>query len=108
MHLLTNAVRAAGDGGHVEIATRHEADTVTITVADDGPGLTAAQLARIFEPDFSRGGRRVKAGLGLFLSQGIAHRHGGRIAATSEPGRGSVFRLHLPAARDGRLRAARD
>ena len=81
--------KSDGDsGGHSE---------VVLSVRDDGRGIEPAVLPRLFEPfeqaDPSVGG----LGIGLALCRQIAHAHGGRLTAHSDgPGRGSVFRLHLP------------
>jgi signal transduction histidine kinase len=67
-------------------------------VADDGPGIAAAELAEIFER-FERGsGQQARPGfgLGLPLAREIARAHGGRIEAASEPGKGATFSVWLP------------
>ena len=75
---------------------------VRVTVADKGMGISPSDQARIFEP-FYRGGEAVEAGiqgagLGLSLVQRIVEAHGGRVVVKSEPGSGSEFIVHLPAA----------
>jgi two-component system OmpR family sensor kinase len=75
---------------------------VRVEVSDDGPGLPAAERARIFEP-FFRGARAQEAqlpgvGLGLHLVRRAAAAHGGRVEVRSGPGGGSIFALVLPAA----------
>jgi signal transduction histidine kinase/CheY-like chemotaxis protein len=72
-----------------------EGEHVFLEVSDDGCGMDAATRARIFEPFFST--KAAGRGLGLAAVQGIVRGHRGALTVTSEPGRGSVFRLLLPA-----------
>lgn len=67
----------------------------TITVADTGPGLEPADLARIFEPFFTR--KPGGTGLGLAVTRRIVEAHGGRVVVQSRPGEGSAFTVVLPA-----------
>jgi CheY-like chemotaxis protein len=67
-----------------------------ITVSDTGHGMTAAVLARIFEPFFSTKPRDRGSGLGLAVVYGIIRQHGGHIAARSEPGQDTEFVVLLP------------
>ncbi len=73
---------------------------LTIHISDNGIGMDAATARRVFEPftqgDSSKTRRFGGTGLGLALSQRLAHLMGGRIAVRSEPGQGSVFTLELP------------
>ncbi|MCA9679177.1 MAG: PAS domain S-box protein [Kofleriaceae bacterium] len=114
LNLITNAMQALGDrGGTVTISTRRArldvddvrgvagqplpaGDFVVLEVRDDGVGMDAETCMRVFEPFFTtkRGGR----GLGLAAVHGIVRSHGGSIEATSAPGRGSTFTVHLPIA----------
>ena len=77
-------------------------DSVTITIEDRGPGISAADLPHIFEP-FFRGRAATDAqiqgsGLGLALVKHIVEAHGGAIEVDSAPAQGSTFRLLLPRA----------
>ncbi len=67
-------------------------------IADDGPGIAAADLAHIFEPRFTRRADNLGAGagLGLPITRGIAERWGGAIDAESVPGQGATFLVRLP------------
>lgn len=103
-NLIGNALKhAAREGGRVTIAlgTRRAAEPprewATIDVADDGPGIPPEQIPQIFD-EFRRadGGSGNGAGIGLAISQRIAHALGGRITVESEVGAGSVFTLWLP------------
>jgi two-component system OmpR family sensor kinase len=94
-NLLSNAFRWTPEGGRVELALSQENGSVSVDVADTGPGIAAAERERIFRPFWSRddGG----TGLGLAIAHELAAALGGRIELESEPGHGSTFRLVLPA-----------
>lgn len=92
-----NAVDAARLGGNVWLEARRLSDGGTeLVVSDDGVGMTEDQMNRLFEPFFSTKGD-LGNGLGLYISQEIAERHGGKIRCESVPGNGSVFYVSLPA-----------
>jgi signal transduction histidine kinase/ActR/RegA family two-component response regulator len=69
-----------------------------ITVSDTGQGMAPPVLERIFEPFFSTKSREKSYGLGLAVVYGIVRQHGGYVAASSNPGQGSEFRVLLPCA----------
>jgi two-component system, NtrC family, sensor kinase len=101
LNLLMNALEATGPGGEVMIFGRRAFDRVELTVADSGRGMDAETLRHAFEPFFTT--RRGVAGepgtgLGLWIVQAIVTRHGGSVSAASDGlGKGSVFRVELPA-----------
>jgi signal transduction histidine kinase len=70
-------------------------DLVEITVADTGVGISAENLAQVFEPYFTT--KEVGIGLGLALTKQILDQHGAHIELSSEPGKGTMVRLELPA-----------
>jgi signal transduction histidine kinase len=98
-NLLDNAVRYGGpNAAPARITTRAEDHEALVEVIDDGPGIAAADLERIFEP-FHRvhaaAGGPEGSGLGLAIARSLAERNGGRLTATSQPGSGATFRLSL-------------
>ena len=101
-NLLSNAVKYNRPGGQVRCAVRARSPgLVDIAVADDGQGLTAAQLSNLFQP-FNRLGHEhgdvEGTGLGLVISRRLAEAMGGVLTAASTQGQGAVFTLTLPAA----------
>ena len=101
VNLLTNAHKYSPAGGRIEVALRREDGTAVIDVSDEGVGISAEMLPRVFDlfVQADRGLDRSQGGLGIGLS--VAHRlvqmHGGEIEATSEGlGHGSTFRVRLP------------
>jgi two-component system, OmpR family, sensor histidine kinase KdpD len=102
-NLLENALKFSGPDGHVSARARNEGGDVEVAIEDDGPGIPAADLPRVFDP-FYRASRtdRVTAGsgLGLAIAQGLTQAMGGRIAAQSPiaNGRGTRISLRFPAA----------
>jgi len=102
-NLLNNAAKYTPEGGNITIATARDGDEATIRVRDDGMGIPAEMLAKVFELftqvdrslDRSQGG----LGIGLTLVQRLVEMHGGRVEVASEgPGCGSEFTLRLPVA----------
>lgn len=101
VNLLGNAVKYSHPDGRVDIAASLEGGRVRITVTDAGIGIPPDELPHIFG-DFYRGTGGTAAGMGVGLGLAITRRiieaHDGTITAESVPGRGSTFRLTLPAA----------
>jgi signal transduction histidine kinase/ActR/RegA family two-component response regulator len=102
-NLLTNAAKYTEPGGHVVVSGRLEGETVVIECQDDGIGMSAELLPRVFDL-FVQGERGLDRrqgglGLGLALSRALVERHGGAIDAKSDGrGRGSTFTVRLPIA----------
>jgi signal transduction histidine kinase len=99
LNLLLNAGDALGGRGHVRISARAAPGGVEVLVADDGPGIPAADLPRVFEPFFTTKGAGQGTGLGLALSQAAVESFGGELRAANAAAGGAVFTLRLPAAR---------
>jgi PAS domain S-box-containing protein len=97
INLVTNACHAVGAGGRVRVATRTApSGDVEIEVEDDGDGMTAEQLAHIFEPFYSTKKAGSGTGLGLSIVKNIVETHRGSIEVSSTKGEGSVFVVRLP------------
>ncbi len=100
VNLLGNALKYTSPGGTVLVHALNRAGTVALEVQDDGPGIAAADIPRIFDR-FIRVGRPGAApgsGIGLALAKELTELHGGRLVCESEEGRGSTFRASWPAA----------
>jgi len=96
-NLLLNALQAmAEQGGRLTVRLEADAANARVHVDDTGPGIPAERLARIFEPFYSTKLASGGTGLGLAISYDIVRRHGGSLAAASEPGRGTRFTVELP------------
>ncbi|KAB2888042.1 MAG: response regulator [Desulfobulbaceae bacterium] len=112
MNLCTNAFQALREqGGRLQIRlekgilNQEEAQAlnlkegchVQLTVSDDGPGIPAEIIDKIFDPFFSTKDKTEGTGLGLAVVHGIVKAHQGGVKVESEPGRGTTFRLYFPA-----------
>lgn len=93
-NLILNAVTAIKGEGRIVLTTRAGDKAVTVTVADNGPGILREHLGRIFDPLFTT--NPESTGLGLSICAEILQRLGGRISVSSEPGKGSSFVVELP------------
>ena len=92
MNLISNAYDAMPDGGELEISTDVTArGCVKIVIRDTGCGIPEEDLSRVFDPFFTTKDPGKGTGLGLSICNSIAHRHNGRIEATSEIGEGTTF-----------------
>jgi signal transduction histidine kinase len=102
LNLLVNAARAIPEGHadqhEVRVVTRNEEGTVVVEVHDTGQGIAPERLGRIFDPFFTTRPEGKGLGLGLSISHSLVTRMGGELTVESEPGRGSLFRVRLPAA----------
>ena len=101
-NLLNNAAKYTPDGGVLRLRASRDADVVTISVLDDGTGIDADLLPRVFDlfTQATQTSDRAKGGLGLGLAivKSLVELHGGSVFAKSEgPGKGSEFVIHLPA-----------
>ncbi|MFL6263585.1 MAG: ATP-binding protein [Thermoanaerobaculia bacterium] len=108
-NLLRNAVKFTGRQGHVEISARRRDGEAVVLVSDDGAGISADLLPRIFdlfvqgEQGLDRSGAGL--GIGLTLVRSLVEMHGGRVEARSDgPGQGSEFEVRLPLTPAGRGR----
>jgi signal transduction histidine kinase len=103
-HLLSNAVKFTEAGGTVTAgASLVSGGGLLLFVHDTGIGIPEADLDRVFEPftqlDSSLARRFQGTGLGLYVSRALVAGHGGALALRSEPGKGTIAEIHLPADR---------
>jgi signal transduction histidine kinase len=108
IHLVMNACEAMPHGGIVELETRLVRNTtegapawlstgtyVCMSVSDTGEGIDPGVVGQIFEPFFTT--KETASGLGLAVVWGVVKQHEGRVEVTNQPGRGTTFRVYLPA-----------
>ncbi|MGB5105697.1 MAG: PAS domain S-box protein [Candidatus Zixiibacteriota bacterium] len=101
LNLIINASQAILERGKIEIRIEKSADDVLVRISDNGIGISAENLRRIFDPFFSTKGVWGKdavqgTGLGLSVCRNIVNSFGGEISAESAIGRGSTFTISLP------------
>ncbi len=101
LNLTQNAIRYSPASADIDVLLRHRDGQAVLSVADHGCGIPASDLPHIFEPFYRADPARARdtggSGLGLAIADQIVRAHGGRIAVTSTPGRGTVFTMYLPA-----------
>jgi signal transduction histidine kinase len=99
-NLIKNAIMFTNEGGHVFVQVEQVPGYVKISVIDDGIGIPAADLTRIFERFYQVESHLTRKhggmGLGLSVSKVMVEMHGGRLWAESEEGKGSSFTILLP------------
>jgi len=98
-NLLTNAAHAAGSGGNIRLTSRVKRGALEVIVEDNGAGISPEAAGRIFEPFFTTKPTGHGVGLGLSVSLGIVHAHGGTLTAENRPadaGGGARFVLRIP------------
>ena len=103
VNLITNALQAlpperSSDQNLIRITTTDEGDDVVIDVEDNGIGMTADVMRRVFDPFFTTHPVGSATGLGLTAAHNVVKGMGGRLTVESEQGRGSHFRVVLPVA----------
>lgn len=98
MAVMLNAVDAMDAGGTLGVRARRGArpDEVAIEIEDTGVGIPLAEQGKIFDPFYTTKAPGRGTGLGLSICYGIVQEHRGRLEVSSQPGRGSVFRIVLP------------
>jgi len=96
LNLITNAAQAMKDFGQIRLSTRHLGDFVEIDIADNGVGMSAATMKKIFEPFYTTKASGEGTGLGLAICDKIIKAHGGSISVQSAEGTGTTFTLRLP------------
>jgi signal transduction histidine kinase len=97
LNLVLNAIQAMPGGGRLTLRTSSSEERVVTEIVDTGVGIPSELRDRVFDPFFTTREVGQGTGLGLSVSYGIVTAHGGSIDVESEPGRGAVFRVTLPA-----------
>lgn len=99
-NLISNALNFTKPNGKIDIYASHKNDNVEITVSDNGIGMNADTMGKLFriDSDFTMPGTLNErgSGLGLILCKEFVEKHGGKIKVESEEGRGSDFKIILP------------
>jgi PAS domain S-box-containing protein len=99
-NIIANAIKYSPDKTTITIETSSDSEALNITIRDEGDGIPADQLPRIFEKFYRAPQRRSRenpgTGLGLSLTQEIIEMHGGYITVESELGKGSIFTVSVP------------
>ena len=98
--IARNAVEAMPGGGRIHARVRTDGDRVILAVADEGHGIPPEELARVFDPFYSRGaagsGRSSRSGLGLSAVYGLVSALGGSVEVRSEVGKGTEIAIVMP------------
>ncbi len=101
INLVDNAIKYSDPGSHVRLAAARDGEELVLSVADEGTGIEAVHLPRLFERfyrvDKARSRKLGGTGLGLSIVKHIVQAHGGGITVESTPGIGSTFTIRLPA-----------
>ncbi|PYK30553.1 MAG: PAS domain-containing sensor histidine kinase, partial [Verrucomicrobia bacterium] len=94
VNLVRNALQAMTKGGVLRLQTGQSSENVWVSVSDNGVGIPADHVKRIFEPFYTT--KKKGSGLGLMIVQRIVRDHGGGIELESRVGEGTTFRIWLP------------
>jgi len=100
-NLIENAAKYSPAGAPIMVRVAADGGGVAIAVCDQGPGIAAEEIPRLFERYYQSQrahARHTGLGLGLYITKGLVEALGGRIAVDSAPGQGSTFRVWLPGA----------
>jgi signal transduction histidine kinase len=95
LNVAINALEAMAEGGALELRLEALADRAEVLITDSGPGIPEELHPRIFDLHFTT--KTSGTGIGLYVARSIVEAHGGEISVANAPGRGSSFRLRLPA-----------
>jgi PAS domain S-box-containing protein len=93
-NIIRNAMQAMSTSGTLAIRSDMDDFEVTVTFEDDGPGISAEDMSKLFEPYFTT--KKSGTGLGLLIVQRVVREHGGEIQINSDPGKGTRLVVHLP------------
>ena len=99
-NLLSNAFKYSANGRRIWVEVRRDTDHIVCTVRDEGPGFSAEDQARLFQPGVrlanSPTGGELSTGYGLAVAKDLVERMGGSIGCESRPGQGAAFSIRLP------------
>lgn len=99
LNYLLNAIKFTPPGGRIGVTLARADDWLRVSVSDTGPGIEAADQARVFDEFFQVAGtNRLGTGLGLAVTRSIVEAQGGEVGVRSAPGTGSTFSASLPVA----------
>ncbi len=96
MNIISNAIDAFEGKGTIIITPKALIDKISISIKDNGNGMSEEIMKKIFDPFFTTKEVGKGTGLGLSISYGIIEKHGGKIEVTSVEGSGSEFIINLP------------
>lgn len=101
-NLVSNAIKFSQPGGRITISSNRNANSIYVSVSDNGVGIPSDDLSKLFQVDtnFSTPGTQKEkgTGLGLVLCRELLLKNGGDIRVESTPGEGTTFTFHLPQA----------
>ena len=95
-NIVDNAIRHSPEGGVIYVETARDPDKMRICIRDEGEGIPAADIPRVFDRYFTRASDRKGAGLGLTIAKEIIGQLGGQVTVNSQPNRGCQFTVSLP------------
>jgi two-component system, sporulation sensor kinase E len=93
-NLIRNSCQAIGSDGEITVRTACDDENVSFTIADNGPGVPADRVSRVFEPYYTT--KKTGSGLGLLIVHRIVHDHGGEVEFKSREGLGTEVTVYLP------------
>lgn len=99
LNVAINALEAMSDGGALEMILEKHPQEAEVRIIDTGPGIPEEERRRIFDMHYTT--KTTGTGIGLYLARSIVEAHGGEISVENRPGRGSEFKMRLPALGQG-------
>jgi signal transduction histidine kinase/CheY-like chemotaxis protein len=100
MNLCNNARDSMPDGGELKIEAKRDKEEVVVTISDTGSGIDEEALKDIFDPFYTTKIVGEGTGLGLSITHGIVEEHNGTISVSSQPGKGTAFKVSFPIAEE--------
>ena len=100
MNLCNNAQDSMPDGGVLKIEARRDNQEVVVTISDTGCGMDKETVKNIFDPFYTTKDVGQGTGLGLSITHGIIEEHRGKISVSSQPGKGTAFKVSFPVAKE--------